>query len=97
MTLHALLFSFQAATAVAAPGKAGSNAGDLSADALEAISGDMPNITLSREDIVGKSIIDVLVSCIFAPLRDKENYRRTGPGSRMDDKKKRPARRKRGM
>mmetsp|Transcript_34551 Transcript_34551/g.136122 ORF Transcript_34551/g.136122 Transcript_34551/m.136122 type:complete len:193 (+) Transcript_34551:1312-1890(+) len=51
-----------AATAVAAPGKAGTAAGSLSADALEAISGDMPNVNLEKENVLGKSVVDVLVN-----------------------------------
>ncbi|KAJ8901832.1 hypothetical protein NDN08_004037 [Rhodosorus marinus] len=51
-----------AATAVAAPGKAGNAAGSLSADALEAISGDMPNVNLEKENVLGKSVVDVLVN-----------------------------------
>lgn len=48
----------QAATAVANPGGATA----LSADALEAVSGDMPSVNLVREDVVGKGIVDVMVA-----------------------------------
>lgn len=48
----------QAATAVANPGGATA----LSADALEAVSKDMPSISLERADVVGKGIVDVMVA-----------------------------------
>mmetsp|Transcript_2699 Transcript_2699/g.8177 ORF Transcript_2699/g.8177 Transcript_2699/m.8177 type:complete len:473 (-) Transcript_2699:1901-3319(-) len=51
-----------AATAVAAPGKAGTDAGSLSAEALEAISGDMPNVVLDKDTIIGKTLVDILVT-----------------------------------
>jgi tyrosyl-tRNA synthetase len=47
-----------AATAVANPG--GSTA--LSADALEAVSGDMPSVRLLRADVVGCGVVDVMVA-----------------------------------
>lgn len=47
-----------AATAAAAPG----SQAVLSADTLEAISGDMPSVSLARQDIVGKSVVDVIVN-----------------------------------
>lgn len=52
------LASALAATAAAAPG----SKAVLSAEALEAIASDMPSVELSREDVVGGNLIDVMVS-----------------------------------
>lgn len=46
-----------AATAAAAPGSKAA----LSVEALEAISGDMPSVTLAKEQVVGSGVIDLMV------------------------------------
>lgn len=51
------LASALAATAAAAPG----SSAVLSVDALEAISSDMPSSTLERAEVLGKSVIDIMV------------------------------------
>ncbi len=50
--------SAKAATAAAAPG----SKAELSVEALEAISGDMPSVTLSKDDVVGSGVVDLMVA-----------------------------------
>lgn len=54
---HEGVASALAATAAAAPG----SQAVLSADALEAISGDMPSLSLTRDELIGAPLIDMLV------------------------------------
>lgn len=48
----------QEATAVAAPG----SKAELSVEALEAISADMPSVTFAKADVVGHGVVDVMVA-----------------------------------
>ncbi|GAB0496543.1 hypothetical protein MMPV_007856 [Pyropia vietnamensis] len=51
-----------AATAVAAPGRTGAGADTLTADALEAIAADVPGSVLTRADVVGRTVVDVMAA-----------------------------------
>lgn len=72
-----------AATAVVNPGGTAA----LSADALEAVSKDMPNVNLTRDAVVGRGIVDVMVRSGLQKTRSEARRLIKGGGGYLNNSK----------